>query len=37
LENVAEIKDNRSIFYWFINYNFIFENGIITLYPLLEK
>ena len=37
LENTAEIKDNRSIFYWFINYNFIFENGMTVLNPFLEK
>ena len=37
LENVAEIQDNRAFFYWFINYSFISENGIIILYPFLEK
>ena len=37
LENTAEIKDNRFIFYWFINYNFISEKGMIVLNPFLEK
>ena len=37
LENTAQIEDNRSDYYWWINYNFISENGIIVSNPFLEK